>query len=127
MGICLRSAAVGAGLGVNAGVGDAKALDGTPIDEVFFDDFGGVFGLHKAVPDRLRVDHDGGPMLALVEAERLVNAHAGESGSLGELLQLRKDFALAVGGTRGAGSALGANVMTDKDMMLVKRQSIILL
>jgi hypothetical protein len=42
-------------------------------------------------------------------------------------LKLRENFALSIGSARGAGSPLGANVMTDKDVMLEKRQSVILL
>ena len=112
-------AAVGAGLGVDAGVGDAEALDGAAVHQVLFHDLSCVFRLDAAIPDRLRVDDDGGAVLALVEAERLVDAHAGEAGSLGELLELGEYFALSIGGAGGAGSSLGANVMTDKDVMLV--------
>jgi hypothetical protein len=118
---------MGAGLGVDAGVGDAEALDGAAVDQVLLDDLGCVFGLHTAVPDGLGVDDDGGAVLALVKAERLVDAHAGEAGGLGELLELSEDFALSIGGAGGAGCSLGTDVMTDKDVMLEKRQSVILL
>jgi hypothetical protein len=118
---------VGAGLGVDAGVGNAESLDRTAIDQMLFDDLGRIFRLDEAVPDRFWIDNDRGPVLALIEAERLVDAHIGEAGGLGNLLQLRKDFALSIGGAGRPGSSLGANVMTDKDVMLVKRQSVILL
>jgi hypothetical protein len=116
-----------AGLGVDAGVGDAETLDGAAVDQVLFDDLGCVFGLDAAVPNGFRVDDDGGAVLALVEAERLVDAHAGKAGSLGELLELREDFALSIGGAGGAWCSLGTDVMTYKDVMLEKRQSVILL
>jgi hypothetical protein len=110
---------VGAGLGVDAGVGAAEALDGAAVDQVLFHDLGRIFRLDAAIPDSLRVDDDRGAVLALIEAERFVDANAGETGGLGELLKLREDFALSIGGAGGAGSPLGANVMTDKDVMLV--------
>jgi hypothetical protein len=117
---------MGAGFGVDAGVGDAETLDGTAVDEVLLNDLGCVLGLYAAVPDGFRVDDDGGAVLALVEAEGLVDAHAGEAGGLGELLKLVEDFALSIGGAGGAGCSLGTDVMTDKDVMLEKRQSVIL-
>jgi hypothetical protein len=61
-------------------------------------------------------------MLALVETERLVDAHVGETCGLGGLLKLSEYFALSIDGAGGAGSALGANVMTDEDVMVVKGQ-----
>jgi hypothetical protein len=118
---------VGAALGIDAIVGNAEALNGAAVGQMLFDDLGGVFRLDSAVPDGLRVDDDGRAVLALVEAERLVDADTGEAGGLGQLLKLREDFALSIGSARGAGSPLGANVMTDKDVMLEKRQSVILL
>jgi hypothetical protein len=84
---------MGAGLGVEAFVGEAEAPD-----EVLIDDFGGVFGADVAVPDGLRVDDDGGAMLALVEAACLVDTDAGaEAGSFYKLLDRGMEFALTVG------------------------------
>jgi hypothetical protein len=117
-----RLSAVGAGLGIDAGISDAEALDGPPVHQVLLNNFGRVFRLDPAVPHGLRVDHDGGTVLALVKAQGLVHADAGEAGGLGELLYLGENFALSIGGTRGAGSALGAYVMTDEDVMVVKGQ-----
>jgi hypothetical protein len=122
-----KSGPVRADGGVEAVVRNEKALDGPAGNEVLADDFGHVFNFDSAVPDGFGVDDDGGAVLALIEAERLVDADVGEAGGLGELLELREDFALSVGSAGGAGSSLGSNVMTDKDVMLVKRQSVILL
>lgn len=89
---------MGAGLGVEAFVGEAEALDWSAADEVLIDDFGGVFGADVAVPDGLRVNDDGGAVFALVEATGLVDADArGEAGGLGKLLDGGVEFALAVG------------------------------
>jgi hypothetical protein len=118
---------VWASLRIDAGVGEAEALDGAAVDQVLFDDLGGVLRLHRAVPDGLGVDNESGAVLALVKAKRLVDSHVGKAGDFGGLLKLGEDFALSIGGAGGAGSALGTNVMTDKDVMLVKRQSVILL
>jgi hypothetical protein len=89
---------MGAGLGVEAFVGEAEALDWSAADEVLIDDFGGVFGADVAVPHGLRVDDDGGAMLALVEAACLVDTDAGaEAGSFYKLLDRGMEFALTVG------------------------------
>lgn len=111
------------GFGVDAGVGDAETLDGAAVHQMLFDDFGRVFRLHAAVPDRLRVDHNGRPMFALIETKRFVDSDVGQAGSLAQLLELRENFVLSIGGAGGTGCSLGANIMTDEDMMIVQRQS----
>jgi hypothetical protein len=63
-----RSGAVRARFGVDAFIRQPQALDGTAGDEVLVDDGFGVFGLYVAVPDSFWIDHDCGPVLALVEA-----------------------------------------------------------
>ena len=117
----MRSGAVGAGFCVEAGVGDAEALDGAAGDEVLGDDLFGVFGFYRAVPDGLRVDDDSGAVLALIETAGLVDADAsGEAGFAGELREAGVEGALAVG---CAGSARGigrAHVVTYEDMMFEK-------
>jgi hypothetical protein len=114
---------MGAGLRVDACVGNAQPLDGTSIDQVLFDDLGSVFGPHAAVPHGFWIDNDSRAMLALVEAERLVDADIRQARSLCKLLQLDEDFALSIGRAGRAGRSFGTNVMADKDVMLVKRQS----
>jgi hypothetical protein len=117
-------APVRAGLGIDAFVGKLQALDRASGNQVLLNNFGGVCGLDAAVPDRLRVDNDGGAVLALVQAERFVDADAvGNSGSFGQLLQLGVQFTFAIAGARWAGRAGGANVMANKDVMLKGRQS----
>lgn len=69
-----RSAAVRAGFGVEAVLGEAEPFDRTAGDEVLGDDFCGVFGLDVAVPDGLGINDDGRSVLTLVEAEGLVDA-----------------------------------------------------
>jgi hypothetical protein len=116
---------VGAGFGVDALVCEAKAFDGTAVDEVFLDDLLGIFGLDVAIPDGLRVDDDGGAMFALVEAAGLVDANrAGEARCLGKLLQLGMQFALSVGGARGAWGAFRTGVVAYEDVVLENWQMI---
>lgn len=59
-------------LGVEAGVGEAEALDGTVVEEVLDNDLFDVPGVDVAVPDGFGVDDDDGAVLALVEAAGLV-------------------------------------------------------
>jgi hypothetical protein len=119
---------VRAGLGVDALVGETEALDGAAGDEMLFDDGGGIFGLDVAIPDRLGVDDDGGTVLALIEAEGFVDAHAsGETGVLGELREASVQVALTVGGAGWARGIGGADVMTDEDVAFERGQTKILL
>ena len=63
---------MGAALGVEAGIGQPKPLYGAAVEEVPGDDLLDVLDVDKAIPDGLRIDHDDGAVLALVEAGGLV-------------------------------------------------------
>jgi len=90
---------MGAAFGVDALVCEAKPFYRSAVDQVFLHDLRGIFRLHMAIPDCFRVDDNGRTVFALVEASGLVDPDgAAEAGSLGELLQLRMQFAFAVGG-----------------------------
>ncbi len=112
------SAAMRAALCIQTGVGDTQPFNGPAAYEMLADDFGCIFRFDVAVPDSFWVNDDCGSMLALVKTARLVDAHAGaEACGLGQLLQLRVELALAVGGAGGTGRALGTHIGADKDMM----------
>lgn len=82
----MRLRPVGAGFGVEAGVGDAETFDGAAGDEVLGDDFVGVFRFDPAIPDGIGVDDDCGAVLALVEAAGFVDADAAsQAGFASEL------------------------------------------
>lgn len=116
-----------AGLGVETFVGQAQALDGTATDEVLIDNFGGVFRADMPVPDGLRVDDDGGPMLALVQTAGLVDADArGEAGGLGQLLNGGMELSLAIGVAGGARGVLGTGIGADKDVAFKRGQAVLL-
>ena len=77
-------APVWAGLGVDAGVGDAEALDWASIGKVLLDNFSCVFRLDAPVPDGFGIHHNRGAVLALVKAKRFVDAHTiGQTRRLG--------------------------------------------
>ena len=119
-----RYGAMRAGFGVDAFVGEAKALDRSASDEVFVDDFGGVFRADMAVPDSLRVDDDGVAVLALIEAAGLVDADAGaEAGGLHELLDGGVKFAFTVGIAGGAWCVGGTGVGADKNVAFKSGQA----
>jgi len=112
-----RSAAVGAGFGVQAGVGDAETLDGAAGDEMFSDDFVGVFGFNSAIPDGVGVDDNSGAVLTLVKATGFVDADAaGQAGFAGELRETGVERALAVGSAGRARRVGGADVVADEDV-----------
>jgi hypothetical protein len=59
-------------LGVEAGVGESQALDGTAVEEMLGDYLFDVFQVDEAVPDGLGIDHDYGAVFALIEAAGFV-------------------------------------------------------
>ncbi len=63
---------MGTALGVETGIGQPKPLYGAAVEEVLGDDLLDILDVDEAVPDGLRVDHDDGAVLALVEAAGLV-------------------------------------------------------
>ena len=110
--------------GVEAVVGDDEALDGTPGDEVFTDDLGHVVDGNVAVPDGLRVNDDGGAVLALVEASGFVGADGtGEAGAFDGVLEGGVKLAFAIGGAGGSGAAGFTKVGADEDVAFEFRQS----
>jgi len=118
---------MGAGLGVEAFVGEAEAFHRAAADEVLVDDFGCVFRADMAVPDSLRVDDDGGAVFALIEAAGFVDADAGaEACGFDELLNGDVEFALAIGVAGGTWGVLGASVGADKDVALKWGQAVLL-
>jgi len=118
---------MGAGLGVEAFIGQAEPLDGAAGDEVLVDDFGGVFRTDMAVPDGLRINDDSSPVLALIEAAGLVDADAGtETGGLYELLDGGVKFALAVGIAGGARGVGGTGIGADKNVAFKRWQAVLL-
>jgi hypothetical protein len=65
---------VGTVLGVEAGVRETEALDGTVVDEVLGDDLIDVASMNVAVPDGLGIDDDYWAVFALVEASGFIGA-----------------------------------------------------
>jgi hypothetical protein len=117
-----------ASLGVDACVGQAQAFDGLAADQMLLNDLRSVAGLHVSIPDGFRIDNNHRSMLALIKAKRFVDTHFGcETGGFRQLLQLGKQFALAVRSTGRARSVGGANVVTDEDMMFKSGQAMFLL
>ncbi len=127
-GLNLALAAMRTGFGIEAIFGDAQSLYGTAGDQMFGDDFGGVSGLHVAVPNRIRVDDHRGAMFALIEAPGFVDAHApGESRLFAELLKAGMQFAFSVTGAGRTGRFRRADIVAYEDMAFKPWQTGILL
>jgi hypothetical protein len=78
------------GLSVDASIGQPEPLNRTTVDQVLLHNLRGIFGLYVPVPNRIGIYDDCRPVLALVKAAGLVDAHRiSQAGSLGQLLQLR--------------------------------------
>ena len=106
-------------LGIEAGIGQAKAFDGTTVQEVFVDDLPDVPEMDEAVPDGLGIDHDYGSVLALVEATGLVGADVVlEASFLDGILEGRFKFVAALGQTTGPRGAFVALVGADEDVVV---------
>ena len=52
-----------------------QPIDRLSPDDVGLDYFVNIVGRYTAIPDPVRVDHDVGPMFALIEAARLICAY----------------------------------------------------
>ena len=60
---------------IEAGVGQHQTLDRSAADNVGLDNFIDVGFGHVSIPNALRIDHQIGSVLALIEAARLVGSH----------------------------------------------------
>ena len=112
-----------ASLGIDACIGQPQPLHRATVDQVLLHNLRGIFRLNMSVPDGLGIHDYRGPVLALVQAEGLVDAHAGAQASgLRQLLQLCVQFALSIGGARGPRSAFRTDIMADKNVVLEQGQ-----
>jgi hypothetical protein len=106
-----------AALRVHALVGKAQPLDWLPAYQVLAHNFFSVFGLHVSVPDGVGIHHHRGPVLTLVQAAGLVDAHLrAQSGLARKLLQPCVQLALSIAGTRRPRRIGGPRVVTDKNV-----------
>jgi hypothetical protein len=112
--------------GVEARVGEAEALDGTIVEEVFGDDLVDVAGMDVAVPDGFGIDDDDGAVLALVEAAGFVGADVVlESGFLDGVLERCFKLFAALGKAAGTCGGFVALVGADEDVVVEFWQSLI--
>ena len=105
-----------------------EVLQDTPADDGFFNDPRHVGKLDAAIPDRLRINDDGGTQFALVETAGLVGPHARTELAL---LQFGLERAAQRFGTVGIAAAAGAArlapVAADENMVREGGQRITLL
>jgi hypothetical protein len=110
---------VGAALGVEAGVGEQKALDRTAVDEVLADNLVDIFRVDEAVPDGVGIDNHYGAVLALVETAEFVGADfALQTGHLDCVLEGAFQLAAAVADTAGTGGVFVTLVGAEEEVML---------
>ena len=109
-------------VGVDAGVGQAKAIDGTAVEEMLLDDLLGVVGVGETVPDGFGIDDEDGSVLALIQASGLVDADAVlEAGGFDGVLERAAEFLAVFAGAAGAPGGFVALVKTDKEVMFEGR------
>jgi len=115
-------------LRIDALIPQAQPFDGSPSHKVLFHNFRGICRTYVAIPHPFWVNHHRWPVLALIQASRFVDADcAAKPSRFGQLLQLRMQFALSIGGARGPRSAFGACVVTHKNMTFKWWQVILLM
>lgn len=103
--------------GVDAGVGQDEAFDGTAFQEVLFDDLGNVLEFYEAIPGLLGIDDDGDAVLALVEATGIVDADPGAQSVLFDsVLERLADGSAALGAAAATAMARLALVDADENM-----------
>lgn len=104
-------------VGVDAGVGKAKAFNGTAVDEVFLDDLFGVLRFGEAVPDGFGIDDEDGAVLALIQAAGLVDTDAVlEPGGFDGVFEGSAKLLAVLVGTTGAVGCFVAVVEADEDV-----------
>ena len=109
-----------AGFRVDAGIGQHQALHRAAFDQVRLDNLRHIRRTDVAVPDRLRIDDEIRPMLALVQASGLVDANGPfQAGGVDSLLQQRMQLRFAVGVAAGTSASWLALIGTHKYMPLI--------
>jgi len=113
------SGLVRATLGIEAGVGEDEALDGTAVKKMLADNLRDVFHMDEAVPDSLRVDHHNRAVLALVKTATFVRADfAFQTGVLNRVLESAFQLPAAFAGTARARGVFVPLVGADEEVML---------
>ena len=116
-----------AGLRIDAFVSQPEPINGTAIDQVLLHNLRCIFRRHMPVPNCFGIHDYGRSVLALIQAEGLVDAHGvSQAGSLRQLLQLSVQFALSIGRTRGPWRAFRPGIMANKNVVLKNGQALLL-
>jgi hypothetical protein len=114
---------VRAPLGVEAGVGEQQPLDRAAVEEMLVDDLRHISNVDKAIPDSVGIDHDDGPMLALVEAAKLVRPDlALQTGVLDGVLERALEFRAVFAGAAWPEGVFFPLVGADEKVVLKLRQ-----
>jgi hypothetical protein len=114
-------------LRVNALVGQPQPLHRPARNQVLGHNLLGVFRLHVSVPNRVRVNDNRWPVLALVQAAGFVDPHlASQPGLAAQLLQPRVQLALSIAGATRPRRVRGTLIKTDKYMAFIRWQRQIL-
>jgi hypothetical protein len=106
-------------LDIEASFGEPETFHWTSMDKMFADNLLHIVDLNEAIPDRLGIDHNHRPMLALIKAAGLIRPDLGlQPGSLNGIFE--GGFELLASSWKAAwpGRVLVPLVGADKDMAL---------
>ena len=105
-------------VGINAGAGQAQAIDWTSVDEVLLDNLLGIPSMGKTIPNGFGIDNENSGVFALIKAAGFVdpNAMLETSGFDGILQRAAEFLAIFVGAAR-AGGGFVALIHTDEQMV----------
>jgi hypothetical protein len=107
-------------VGVDAGGGEAQALDGVAADEVLLDDFVRVARVREAIPDAFWVDDEDRTVLALIEAAGLVDADAVlQAGGFHSVFERAAQFLAVLVGATGACGGFVSLIDADEKMAFI--------
>lgn len=103
--------------GIQAPVFQAESFHRTSSHDVGFNDLVDITQRDSSIPDGFGIDHNVGPMLALIEAACVIGANPALQSALGELLlESRAQFGTSARIAAAAGMALGAHIAANENV-----------
>jgi hypothetical protein len=120
----LRNRLMRAALRIQARIGQPQTLHRTAMQQVLLDDLPHVPGMHKPVPDGIRIHHHHRTMFALVQAPQLVRPDLPLQPSLlDRVLERSLQLSATLVGATWARCTLVAFIGADEQVMLELRHS----
>ena len=116
---------MGACLGIDTFVREAKTLHGLAVEQVRLDNFVDILQAHESVPDSFRVDDNGDAVFALIEAAGGVDADGtSKTGSFGGVFEGLTNCGGILGRATPFGMIRRALVGADENVTFKRRHQV---